>query len=97
MTEEGKEKDERVVCLICGGPTRLEMYDPTSYFQCERDATHRMTLTELSDLTQGDCSEDEIRQSMEERAQSLERQEEIHDQINELQHELEILVARSIS
>ncbi|TRZ80106.1 hypothetical protein D4R86_04850 [bacterium] len=95
--EENKEKDEKIVCLICGGPMKLEMYGSTSYFQCEKDATHRMTLTELSDLTQGDRSEDEIRQSMEERAQSLERQEEIHDQINELQHELEILVARSIS
>jgi len=95
--KEENEKNEETICLICGGPMKLETYGTTSYFQCERRSVHRMTLPEYSDLIKGNRSENEIGQSMEERAQNLERQEEIHNQINELQHELETLVIKSIS
>jgi len=97
MTEKGKEKGKNLVCLICGGPMKLEMYDTTSYFQCEKESAHRMSLPEHSDLIQGNYSENEIRQSMEERAQRIRRQKEIQSQIDELQSELNGLQTRPVS
>ena len=97
MTEESKEKDKNLVCLICGGPMELELHDTTSYFQCEREATHRMTLSEFTDLVRDNRQENEIRQSMEERALNLERQKKIQSQIDELQSELNGLQTKSVS
>jgi uncharacterized Zn finger protein (UPF0148 family) len=91
------EKDKKVLCPICGGPIKLEMYGSTSYFQCEKNFTHRISLPEYSDMIQGDRSEDEIRQSMEERAQNLMRQKNIKDQIKKLQSDLEMLQTELIS
>jgi len=91
------QESGKIVCLVCGGPMKLEMYESTSYFQCEREAIHRMSLSEFTDLVQGNRSENEIRQSMEERVQNLERQKEIQSQIDELQSELNGLQTRPVS
>ena len=70
------EKDKKVMCPICGGPMRLEMYESTSYFQC-KNPVHRMTLPEYSDLAHNKRSKDEIGQSMKKRSLVLDRQRQI--------------------
>ncbi len=85
------EKDKKVLCPICGVSMKLETHKSTSYFQCEKDFAHRMTLPEYSDMSRSDRLEDDIRQSIEERAQKIRRQKEIQNQIDDLKSELEAL------
>lgn len=62
-----------VHCLICGGEMKLEVYETTSYWQCGKDQTHRMSLSEWSEIRGGDNKE-KVLAAMKERQLVLQKQ-----------------------
>ena len=67
-------KKPAIKCLLCGAEMKLETYDTTSYFQCQQDETHRMSLSEWSDFQHGGESKEKVRKAMLERRTNLQAQ-----------------------
>lgn len=63
-----------IKCLLDCGAMKLEMYNDTSYLQCQKDPTHRMTLPEWSDLREGGGSREKVIASMQARQATLRAQ-----------------------
>tara|TARA_Y100000310_G_scaffold133308_1_gene132281 strand:- start:68551 stop:68763 length:213 start_codon:yes stop_codon:yes gene_type:complete len=61
-------------CPVCGGDMKLEMHTDISYRQCSADPTHRMSLTEYSDLAHNIQTLEEIKKTMEKRVVILQVQ-----------------------
>lgn len=63
-----------VRCLLCNGDMKLEMYETTSYFQCQKDQTHRMNLAEWSDSRDDNIDKERLVAAMKERQAILQAQ-----------------------
>ena len=67
-------KKPAIKCLLCGGEMKLESYDESSYFQCQQDDTHRLSLSEWSDLQQSNSNKEKITEAMRQRQKTLQAQ-----------------------
>ncbi|MBI2625226.1 MAG: hypothetical protein HYW70_02755 [Candidatus Nealsonbacteria bacterium] len=61
-------------CLICDGKLNLEMYEMTSYFQCDKDPTHRLSFEEYCRLVPESGNREKVKKAMERRAAHLKSQ-----------------------
>ncbi len=68
------EDKPAVRCLLCSEEMKLEVYETTSYWQCQQDPTHRLSLTEWSNLRDGDRAKEQAMVAMKERQVILQKQ-----------------------